>query len=287
MPTDNETFTVTIQASGKSAETLLAKLNYGAPVVVASQPDASVLAELEAIKVSIAALVQRFDVVRVKDESGPAPVPAPCPRLEVVETPVVEIACALLEPTEKLAGTKRRWSEAAAEEEEKVVASEAEEEEIEEEVEEEVVEEVVEETVDEEVEETVDEEVEETVDEEVEETVEEEVEEEVEETVEEVVEEEVEETVEEVVEEEVEETVEEVVEEEVEETVEEVVEEEVVEEEAEEEEEELELEDFEWRGGIYYKDQYNNIYTQDMDGEITDAIGTYDPKADKITFNKE
>ncbi len=123
-----------------------------------------------------------------------------------------------------------------------------------------------------------------------EEVVEEEVVEEEEEVVEEV-EETVEEEVveEEVVEEEVveEEMVEEVVEEEVEEVVEEEVEEVVEEEESEapHEDTELELEEFDYNGGIYYKDQFNKVYALDFEMEITEEpVGTYNPKTGKVTL---
>ena len=107
-----------------------------------------------------------------------------------------------------------------------------------------------------------------------EETIEDEV---VEEIVEEVVEEEVEE---EVVEEEV---VEEEVVEEVEEEVVEEVEEEVEEEEEEEEVEEdgIELEEFPYKGKVYYKDSENKLYKLDENGE-PHPIGRFDPVNNKV-----
>jgi hypothetical protein len=82
---------------------------------------------------------------------------------------------------------------------------------------------------------------------------------------------------EEVVEEEEEE--EEVVEEEV------VEEEEVEEEEVEEEGEELELEEFVYKrnGKSYYRDQDNNVYQDDEDGNLVDTpVGVWNPKTERI-----
>jgi hypothetical protein len=58
-----------------------------------------------------------------------------------------------------------------------------------------------------------------------------------------------------------------------------------VEEEVEEEEEateELQLEEFEYNGGTYLKDQNNLIYTQDFDLEVVGPIGEWNPKTNKI-----
>jgi hypothetical protein len=66
--------------------------------------------------------------------------------------------------------------------------------------------------------------------------------------------------------------------------MEEVEEEEVEEEEVEEEEvemeeeveEELEVEEWTYKGQMYFKDQHNTVYAND-DGEVGDAVGSYDP----------
>ncbi len=319
MPNDNENFTITIQASGKSAEALLAKLkntddeaDYQGDVAKEMVKELAVTTrklmkgfakQLEAQRVDIDAIGQVAlriaelekqvaalriaNTVTIKEDSGLKMEPVAVPRMEVFDVPPVIIPisilpCPPLEPvgdSESLAGRKRRWSEVEAEEEEE---------------EEEVVdeEEVDEEEVDEEEVDASEGVVgvsEAGVSERSESPHEEVVEEEVVE--EEVVEEEEEEVVEEeVVEEEVVE--EEVVEEEIVEEEEEVVEEEVVEEEEEEEEEsgeqELELEEFEYKHyGTYYKDQNNLIYTLDFDLEITEAIGEYNPKTDTIKFYKQ
>ena len=66
------------------------------------------------------------------------------------------------------------------------------------------------------------------------------------------------------------------VEEEVEVEVEEEVEEEVVEEDAEQEEEGVEVEEWTYKGRMFFKDSNNTVYAKDGE-EIGDAIGTYDP----------
>ena len=67
------------------------------------------------------------------------------------------------------------------------------------------------------------------------------------------------------------------VEEEVEvEVEEEVEEEEVVEEDAEQEEEGVEVEEWTYKGRMFFKDSNNTVYAKDGE-EIGDAIGTYDP----------
>jgi hypothetical protein len=60
--------------------------------------------------------------------------------------------------------------------------------------------------------------------------------------------------------------------------MEEVEEEELEEEEEVEEEveEELEVEEWTYKGQMYFKDQHNTVYAND-DGEVGDAIGSYDP----------
>jgi hypothetical protein len=273
MPIDNENFTITIQASGKSAETLLAKMNYNNDIDAIGQVVLRI-AELEKLIETLRISVNASNTVTIKEEC--------VPNVEVVELPAVVIAmsippCPPLEHVEEpLAGRKRPWSE------------------VEEVVEEEVVE-VIEEVVEEEEEVVEEEEVEEVEVEVIEEVVEEE---------EEVIEEE-EEVIEEVVEEEEEEDVSEgavggeaLHEEDASEGAvggKALHEEDVSEggvggealHEEEEEEEELELEEFEYDYRTYYKDQNNLIYTLDFDLEITEAIGEYNPKTMKITFYKE
>ena len=69
-----------------------------------------------------------------------------------------------------------------------------------------------------------------------------------------------------------------------EEAEEQEVEEEEVEEEEEEQVEELELEEFTWKGKAYYKDQHNNVYRADAEGNIEDdPFATYDPTNNKLT----
>ena len=53
----------------------------------------------------------------------------------------------------------------------------------------------------------------------------------------------------------------------------------IIEEEEEVEEQELALEEFEYRGTTYWKDDDNNVYGADEDGEVnTDPIGTWNGK---------
>jgi hypothetical protein len=326
MQTNNENLSITIQASGKSAEALLAKLAHNAEEDYQGDVAKEMVKELaittrkylkgfakqlETQKVDIDAIGQvalriadlekqlgalrialdGLNTVTIKEDCGLNMEVVDVPKMEVVEVPAVVIAmtippCPPLEPVEGPLAGRKR----PWSEVEEVVASEAEEEA---EEEEEVVEE--EEEVVEEEEEVVEEE-EEVVEEE-EEVVEEE---------EEVVEEE-----EEVVEEEEDDASEggvgsersesphkEVVEEEEDDASEggvgsersEPPHKEVVEEEQEQEQEqeqELELEEFEYDYGTYYKDQNNLIYTLDFDLEITEAIGEYNPKTMKIAFYKQ
>jgi hypothetical protein len=61
------------------------------------------------------------------------------------------------------------------------------------------------------------------------------------------------------------------------EVVENVQEEEIVEEE-EEEEKELALEEFEYKGKTYYKDEENQVYEMDEEGDISEPIGSWNGK---------
>jgi hypothetical protein len=86
-------------------------------------------------------------------------------------------------------------------------------------------------------------------------------------------------------EEEVEVEVEEEAEEEAEEVEEEVAEE--VEEEVEEEEEAVELEEFEYKGATYYRDNDNNVFMTDEDGELVDEpIGVWSEVKKRIIVKK-
>jgi len=56
-------------------------------------------------------------------------------------------------------------------------------------------------------------------------------------------------------------------------------------EEDEEEEEEAALEEFEFEGKTYYKDEENNVYTTDEDGDVDpNPVGRWLAKSQKVKF---
>lgn len=56
--------------------------------------------------------------------------------------------------------------------------------------------------------------------------------------------------------------------------------------EAEEETEEVSLEEFEYKGSTYYKDEENNVYMLDEDGELTEPIGVWSEVKKRIIVKK-